>query len=159
MPGSLPVMRLTGSGDVREAVEAYAAGLGLADSVELTGELAPLVVLERLRSADVFCLPSFAEGLPVSIMEAMAIGVPVVTTFISGIPELAVHDRTALVTPAGNAEALADALSTLLTDASLGLRLAVAARAAVEADHSIATNVALLAAVLRECEAADTTHG
>lgn len=141
-------VELIGSGDFRDAVAAHAERLGIADRVHLVGELEPPDVIERLRAADIFCLPSFAEGLPVSIMEAMAIGVPVVSTYISGIPELAVHQRTALTVPAGSATALADALAELIDDPGLGDRLAKAARLEVEEHHSSPVNVARLADLL-----------
>ena len=105
-------------------------------------------MIERLHAADIFCLPSFAEGLPVSIMEAMAIGVPVVSTYISGIPELAVHQRTALTVPAGSVTALAEALEELIDDPGRGDRLAKAARLEVEEHHSSPVNVARLADLL-----------
>jgi glycosyltransferase involved in cell wall biosynthesis len=137
-------VQIVGSGDFLPAVRAESQRLGVDDLVDFLGELPVDEVQRRLGDADVFCLPSFAEGLPVSIMEAMAIGVPVVTTFISGIPELAVHEHTALVVPAGNVEALTDALREVLTKPELRTRLASAARQAVETNHSLAANVAEL---------------
>jgi colanic acid/amylovoran biosynthesis glycosyltransferase len=141
-------LEIVGSGDFIDEVRAEAQRLGIDELVDFLGELPVDQVQRRLANADVFCLPSFAEGLPVSIMEAMAIGVPVVTTFISGIPELAVHEHTALVVPAGNVDELAKALSTLLADADLRTRLAHAARLAVEARHSVTTNAAELSRVI-----------
>ena len=88
-----------------------------------------------LRTADVFCLPSFAEGLPVSIMEAMAVGVPVVTTYISGIPELVVHQQTGWIVPAGSAPLLAAAFSDALTDPRRD-EIIEAAQAAVAERHA-----------------------
>jgi colanic acid/amylovoran biosynthesis glycosyltransferase len=137
-------VEIVGTGDFLADVRAEATRLGVDHLVDFLGELPVHEVQRRLAGADVFCLPSFAEGLPVSIMEAMAIGVPVVTTFISGIPELAVHEHTALVVPAGNVESLADAFRTILTKPELRDRLATAARHAVETRHSNTTNVAEL---------------
>lgn len=102
--------RLVGDGEMRHDLEAAAVTLGVAEQVEFLGALPPSAVADALASADAYCLPSFAEGLPVSIMEAMAVGVPVVTTYISGIPELVVDGVTGWVVPAGNVERLADAL-------------------------------------------------
>jgi glycosyltransferase involved in cell wall biosynthesis len=116
-------------------------------------------VVERLNQADVFCLPSFAEGLPVSIMEAMAIGVPVVTTYISGIPELAQDHRRALTVPAGNVEALADAITELINDRALGEELAKAARAEIELNYSSIDNVARLAALFANARAPRAASG
>jgi glycosyltransferase involved in cell wall biosynthesis len=142
--GVAAVVEFVGDGEARPALEAQAARLGIADRVRFLGALHPSEVPARLRQADVFCLPSFAEGLPVSIMEAMAVGTPVVTTYISGIPELAVDGETALVVPAGNARRLADALARLLGNDDLRLRLVHAARRRVEADHALPRNARML---------------
>jgi colanic acid/amylovoran biosynthesis glycosyltransferase len=117
--------------------------------VRLDGELTPDEVRDALTEAQVFCLPSFSEGLPVSIMEAMAAGVPVVTSWIAGIPELAQSEVTALTVPPGRADALADALQRLLTDQALAARLAIAARRRVEELHDQRKNGAAMADLLR----------
>jgi glycosyltransferase involved in cell wall biosynthesis len=127
--------RIVGGGDLAPAIAAAVREAGLDDAVDLVGEVAPREVRPLVESSDIFCLPTFDEGLPVSIMEAMAVGVPVVTTYVNGIPELAVDGRTAMVVPAGNAEALADALRAASTDVELRGRLAAEARKAVEAHH------------------------
>jgi glycosyltransferase involved in cell wall biosynthesis len=152
-------VEIVGSGDFVNEVRSEAGRLGLAGFVDFLGELGVDDVQHRLVDADVFCLPSFAEGLPVSIMEAMAVGVPVVTTFISGIPELAVHEHTALVVPAGNVAALADALTTVLTKPELRTRLAAAARLAVEAQHNSAANAAKLLRVSVAARSHEADHG
>lgn len=140
--GIAATLEIVGSGpyeaDLRAAIERH----GLGGHVELTGEQQPAVVAERLRAADLFCLPSFSEGLPVSIMEAMAIGTPVVTTAISGIPELAVHDETALTVPPGNAEAIAQAVARLCEEPGLAESLSGAARTAVADRHDVVRTVA-----------------
>jgi glycosyltransferase involved in cell wall biosynthesis len=127
--------RIVGGGDLAPAIAAAVRDAGLDDAVDLVGEVAPSEVRPLVASSDIFCLPTFDEGLPVSIMEAMAVGVPVVTTYVNGIPELAVDGHTAMVVPAGNAEALADALRAAATDVELRARLAAEARKAVEAHH------------------------
>lgn len=127
--------RIVGGGDLAPAIAAAVHDAGLDDAVDLVGEVAPHEVRPLVESSDIFCLPTFDEGLPVSIMEAMAVGVPVVSTYVNGIPELAVDGRTAMVVPAGNAEALADALAAAATDVGLRARLATAAREAVETHH------------------------
>ena len=95
-----------------------------------------------------FCLQSFAEGLPVSIMEAMAVGTPVVTTYVSGIPELAVDRQTAMVVPAGNVEALAHALAELAASPDLRAHITARALDKVRAQHDLHVNVAQFAALL-----------
>jgi glycosyltransferase involved in cell wall biosynthesis len=138
-------LQLIGGGAFRTELRAEAITAGLDHLIEFVGELEPQEVMERLARADVFCLPSFAEGLPVSIMEAMAIGVPVVSTYIGGIPELAINERTALTVPAGDAAALADALQRMIEDPELRTRLAAAARAEIERNYQSAANVTRLA--------------
>ncbi len=146
--------RFIGSGPLEADLRAAALGAGVADLVEFVGPLAPSAVAAALREADVFCLPSFAEGLPVSIMEAMAIGVPVVTTYISGIPELVVNDRTGWVVPAGDVDALADAVRSALESPGRD-RIVASAREAVAAAHDIYRNVVGLEAALRRAHGAD----
>jgi len=128
-------LEIIGGGDLESEIRSRIDELGLGSRVSLAGEIDPAEVGARLRQADVFCLPSFDEGLPMVIMEAMAIGVPVLTTFVAGIPELARNEETALVVPAGNADALALALQRLCSDDELRERLVVGGRAAVERLH------------------------
>lgn len=127
--------RIVGDGELAAAIADSVHAAGLDDVVDLVGEVAPAEVRPLVETSDVFCLPTFDEGLPVSVMEAMAVGVPVVTTYVNGIPELAVDGRTAMVVPAGNADALAAALRSVATDGDLRARLAAGARAAVETHH------------------------
>jgi len=133
-------LQIVGAGPFEDSIRSEAARLGLGGLVSYTGELPPDTVSKLLADADIFCLPSFSEGLPVSVMEAMAVGVPVVSTWISGIPELAINEVTALAVPASNAPALATALKRLATDKALRTRLAHNARAEVERMHDIRAN-------------------
>lgn len=142
-------LRLVGDGPERAALTALVARLDLTDRVTFVGELPPNQVRAELRAADIFCLPSFSEGLPVSIMEAMAAGVPVVATWIAGIPELAVDGETALTVPPARDDALADALRRLIDDPGLGSKLVTAARARVEQLHDQMTNGRAMADLLR----------
>ena len=136
---------LVGDGPLRVSLEAAAGKAGITDLVEFAGELTPVEVRTRLAGADLFCLPSFSEGLPISIMEAMAAGVPVVTTSIAGIPELAEAGVTALTVPPARPDALAEALRQLAADPKLRLRLAKAARRRVEEQHDQSRWGALIA--------------
>jgi glycosyltransferase involved in cell wall biosynthesis len=143
-------VELIGGGEFTDELRAEAAGTGVAHLIRFLGELEPAAVVERLAAADIFCLPSFAEGLPVSMMEAMAVGVPVVSTYIGGIPELALAEITALTVPAGNSGALAGALQRLIEDEELRARLATAARQEIEFHYSAGDNVARLAELFSE---------
>jgi colanic acid/amylovoran biosynthesis glycosyltransferase len=141
---------IIGDGPSSESIRRQAAALGIADRVIHSGELLPAEVSRRLAEADIFCMASFSEGLPISLMEAMAAGVPVVTTWISGIPELAVDEVTALTVPPGNSDALAAAIRRLVADPALCERLVPAARAAVERMHSREANAGQLTGLFRK---------
>lgn len=134
-----------GAGPDEADLKAAVAAHGLGERVEFTGALNQTQVRERYAQADVFALPSFAEGVPVVLMEAMASGVPCVTTRITGIPEL-IHDREhgLLVTPS-DCEEIAQAIARLMDDPALRTRIAAAARAKVRETHDLGRNVARLA--------------
>jgi glycosyltransferase involved in cell wall biosynthesis len=138
-------VEIIGDGPLSDVIRHQEVALGLEDRVIYAGELPPDEVSRRLADADLFCLPSFAEGLPISIMEAMAVGVPVITTWIGGIPELAVNEVTAMTVAPGNSETLAIAIRRLVGDAALRDRLARGGRAAVERMHSREANAGQLA--------------
>ena len=130
-------LRIVGDGPARRSLERQIAARDLSGCVTLTGELPAAEVGRELAASDLFCMASFSEGLPISIMEAMAVGVPVVSTWIAGIPELARHGETALTVPPADAEALAAAMARLAQGQALRVRLARAARALVEDRHDL----------------------
>jgi len=130
---------LAGDGPDRPAVERALEELGLHDRVKLLGAFGQDELGGLLAAADVFCLPSFAEGVPVSLMEAMASGLPVVTTPIAGIPEL-VDASSGVLVPPGRADLLADALADLAADPERRARLGRAGRAKVEAEYAALPN-------------------
>lgn len=111
----LPVrLAVVGDGPARAEFEAHARTLGVADHVEFAGSVGQDEIRARYATADVFCLPSFAEGIPVVLMEAMAMELPVVTTTIMGIPELVADGVHGRLVPPGRPDRLADALAELL---------------------------------------------
>ncbi|MEZ5896476.1 MAG: glycosyltransferase [Parvularculaceae bacterium] len=101
---------LVGDGDMRADIEAAIIRHDLEDVVTLAGWKTPGQVRDELVAARAFVLPSYAEGLPVSIMEAMTLQRPVISTYIAGIPELVCDGENGWLAPAGDAVALADAL-------------------------------------------------
>lgn len=105
---------LVGDGELRPAIEDRIARLQLQDHVEITGWADTATVRRHLLAARAMVLPSFAEGLPVVIMEALALGRPVITTYIAGIPELVESGVCGWVVPAGCIEALTAALRAAL---------------------------------------------
>ena len=131
-------MLIVGDGRVRPAMEALAQELALGeDRVQFLGRRSDIDDL--LASADFFVLPSDIEGLPLSILEAMAHGLPIVASDVGGIPELIKHDEHGLLVPPGDVEALASALMKITRDPMLRARLGHTARARAESEFSLET--------------------
>lgn len=105
---------LVGDGPMRREVEALIAREQLAGFVRITGWASGQVVQSEIEGARAFVLPSFAEGLPVVIMEALGRGRPVISTYIAGIPELVKDGECGFLVPAGSPEAVADAMRAAL---------------------------------------------
>ncbi len=112
---------LVGDGDMRAEVESLVARHGLGEMVTITGWASGDEVRDYLVGARAMVLPSFAEGLPVVIMEALALGRPVVSTYIAGIPELVVPGESGWLVPAGSIDALVDAMGEVLKTPSARL--------------------------------------
>ncbi len=123
--GQYPRARLSvaGSGPLAPALRRLADELGLAEAVRFTGRLDPEQVAELYRDADLMLNPSNVDNMPNAILEALASGVPVVSTRVGGIPWLVEHERTALLVPAGDVAAMAQAAVRVLDDAALRERL------------------------------------
>jgi glycosyltransferase involved in cell wall biosynthesis len=129
--------RIVGDGPERAALQSRIDELGLSDSVELTGAVGQDRIRELYAQADVFCLPSFREGLPFVVIEALAMELGVVATRIMGIPELVAHDESGILVTPGRVDQLTDALADLAGDADRRRRLGAAGRAVVERDYSL----------------------
>ena len=134
--------RLTfiGDGEDRQSLENKVIELSLSDDVCLTGALGQERVMDYYRKADLFVLPSFAEGVPVVLMEAMAQEIPVISTRITGIPELIEHEKTGLLVTPGNVGELAEAIIRVLEDSSLGEKLGTEGRKAVLSEFNQSEN-------------------
>lgn len=136
-------LRVIGDGPLRSSLNRLIADLGIAPNVQLLGALPHHRVQDELAQAHVFALPSVtagdgsSEGLPISILEAMAVGIPVAATCHSGIPEAILDEETGLLVPERDVEALAVALQRLLQDSDLTRRLRQRARVRVETEFSI----------------------
>jgi colanic acid/amylovoran biosynthesis glycosyltransferase len=146
---------LAGDGEMRPEVEALIAELGLADQVRITGWIGGDTVRQEILQARALVLPSFAEGLPVVLMEAMALGRPVISTYIAGIPELVDDGVHGWLIPAGDVQALADAMRQVLQhdDAALA-QIGARAHERAAARHSIDTEARKLLAHFRTATAA-----
>lgn len=139
---------MAGDGPMRGEVEARIAALGLQDAVEITGWVTAAQVREAVRGARALVHPSFTEGLPVVIMEAMAAFRPVISTYIAGIPELVRDGRTGWLVPAGRVEDLAEAMAACaaMPDAEI-MEMARNGAARVAARHDVPTEAAKLKAL------------
>jgi colanic acid/amylovoran biosynthesis glycosyltransferase len=135
---------LVGDGPERERIERRIAELGLDGAVLLRGRLSEADTLAEIAGSDLLVLASFMEGLPVVLMEAMALGLPVIAPRVAGVPEL-VQDGVhgCLFAPAAWDE-LAESLHKLLSDSGLRARLSQANRARIEAEFEITKAVAPL---------------
>lgn len=149
--GACPRLVLVGDGDLRPEIERAIAGHGLESQIVLTGWGDEQAVRAAIIASRAMVLPSFAEGLPVVIMEAMALERPVITTYVAGIPELVRDGVDGLLVPAGDAAALADAVERLMTmDAAQLAEMGRTARERVGERHSIETEAGKLARLFEQ---------
>ncbi len=142
---------LVGDGPMRKELEALVSERGLEGRVEITGYVDAGEVRRRILSARALALPSFAEGLPVVIMEALALGRPVVSTYVAGIPELVEPGVSGWLVPAGSVERLVDALREVLAASDVRLEgMGRAGARKVAEQHNAATEAARLAALIEQ---------
>ena len=127
---------LAGDGELRSEIEALIAKYALADKVRITGWISGPQVRDAILAARALVLASFAEGLPVVIMEAMALRRPVIATSVGGIPELVLPGENGWLVPAGDSEALAETMLRCLdTPTDTLTRMGETARERVLARH------------------------
>ncbi|MCO5165844.1 MAG: glycosyltransferase family 4 protein [Planctomycetes bacterium] len=144
---------LVGDGELRQPIEARLRREGLERHVEITGWASGERVREELQAARAMVLPSFAEGLPVGVMEALALGRPVISTYVAGIPELVTPDCGWLV-PAGSVDALVEAMREALLAAPSTLdAMGRAGRERVRARHDAERIAVRLGDLFRDCVA------
>lgn len=137
---------LAGDGEMRTQIETLIARYGLQAQVRITGWISSAQVRDEILAARALVLPSFAEGLPVVIMEAMALRRPVLTTFVAGIPELVRPGENGWLFPAGAVDELAGAMADCLAQpAEVLQRMGEAARQRVLERHDIDREAAKLA--------------
>lgn len=143
-------LRLYGSGPLQEALARQISNLGLVGKVTLGGPISQHEVIEQIAKSHLVVMPcrkdstGNMDGIPTAFMEAMAIGRPVISCPIAGIPELVRNGETGILVPSNDPRALASALIQIGGDEALRIRLGHHARALVEKQHDIRTNVTLM---------------
>ncbi len=149
------VCTIIGGGPDELALPRQIKNYGLQGQVELLGARPHPEIVAAYHQHDLFVLASIVapdgdrDGIPVVLMEAGKIGLPLISTPISGIPELVRHDQTGWLVPSGDASALAEAIAVLSTNSALRKRMGQNARALVEAQFSIESNTLQLAALFQ----------
>lgn len=141
-------LMIVGDGPDRAMLERMAADLEVSGNVRFAGYQSQAAVAEQLGRTDVFVMTSFAEGVPVSLMEAMAAGVPVVAPRIAGIAELVDDGESGYLTPPGDAATVAERIIRLLDDAGMRRRFGEAGRRKVEAEFNLAHEAQWLRRIL-----------
>lgn len=150
---------LAGDGPLRTSLETLIEKYSLGQRVRITGWISSSQVREELLASRAMVLPSFAEGLPVVVMEAMALRRPVLTTYVAGIPELVQHGETGWLFPAGSVEELTAAIEDCLSRPAEDLqRMGERGYCRVVARHSIDVEVSKLAELFRTHATAKGDH-
>jgi glycosyltransferase involved in cell wall biosynthesis len=142
-------LRLAGDGPDRIALRQDVEKRGLSDRISFEGNVNQDKLLELYRESDALVLSSFAEGLPVVLMEAMAMEIPCVAPWVNGIPEIVTHETDGLLVPPGDAQALAHAIGRLMDDAALRRTLGQKARLKILEKFDLERNTEHLADVFR----------
>ncbi|MFK7837218.1 MAG: glycosyltransferase [Sulfitobacter sp.] len=143
-------LTLIGDGEMRGEIEALIAAHGLQSRVTLTGWVDEARIRAELGNAHALVMPSFAEGLPMVVMEAMAAARPVIATYIAGTPELVREGKTGWLVPAGDVAAFAEAMDTLAKTPRAKLqKMGEAARNRVLERHDVALEAGKLADLMR----------
>lgn len=133
-------LTLVGMGPDEKSLRQYAQRLGISQQVKFTGAVDQDHILEYYKATDIFVLPSFAEGLPVVLMEAMAMEIPCITTAITGIPELILNGQEGLLVAASDSDGLTQAIKQLVGDQVLRQQLGKAGRERVLSDYDLYKN-------------------
>jgi glycosyltransferase involved in cell wall biosynthesis len=150
---------IIGSGPLEAALVAQINALGMGEWITLRGPQPQQVVKESVQGGALFVAPCVVgsdgnrDGLPTVLLEAMALGTPVVSTDVTGIPEILHHEQTGLMVAQNDAEALAAAMLRLVEDGALREQLALAARARIESDFDIHRNAAHIRALYAAAQA------
>jgi colanic acid/amylovoran biosynthesis glycosyltransferase len=142
------ILTIAGDGPDRQKLLQQAKELGIEENIRILGYQSQSQVRQLLGQSDVFVMSSFAEGVPVVLMEAMAAGVPVVATRVAGVPELVEDGVSGFLVPPGEASELAERIAALLDDEELRNRFGKAGRAEVQAEFNIHNEAQRLCTIL-----------
>ena len=140
---------MAGDGEI-ERYRALARELGVEDVCEFPGWVSGEARERLYRGCTIYCLPSRNEGMPMSVLEAMAYGLPAVATPVGGVPQVIKDGVNGYLVPPGDSEALAECIIALLADSDLRSRIGVAGRATIEERFSMAAYGEQLAAIYEE---------
>jgi glycosyltransferase involved in cell wall biosynthesis len=143
-------LQLVGDGPDRNWLEHRAAELGIASNVEFAGWVDQDQLIALYRETDLFVLPSLAEGIPMVLMEAMAMQIPCVAPCITGIPELIEHGVDGMLFPVADVEGIAKSISILLDSPELCAQIGRQGRVRVLRDYDMARNTERFAVVLAD---------
>jgi len=135
--GLAVTLEVVGGGSARERLVAKARDLGIQDYVTFAGKAGQDTIHEHYAAADLFCLPSLGEGVPVVLMEAMAMGLPVIASRVGGVPELVDDGESGKLVSPGDADELAVAIGNLVGDADTRRRMGVVGRERVLEGYNI----------------------
>ena len=131
---------IAGDGDAKPDLEKLIAQLGVGDRVKLLGFVSDTIGLYH--AMDLFCLSSLREGLPNVVLEAMSMGVPVVSTKVAGVPKMITEGENGLLVEIGNVDLLTDAVRSAVRDAGLRQHLSLHGRALIEKEYSFTRRMA-----------------
>lgn len=132
-----PSLIIVGDGPLRAELDAAVLRLDLSQFVTFLGRLPEAETLAAIARSDVLVLPSFMEGLPIVLMEAMALGKPVIATRVAGIPELVADGETGLLFTPSDWNELADRIALLVRDPDLRARLSAAGPARIASEFDV----------------------
>lgn len=126
---------------ISQQIQKIISKQGLAHKIKLLGSKHGKEKMEFLQNADIFVLPSYAEGLPISLLEAMSVGLPVIVTPVGGIPSVITDNQEGILVSAGNSDQLSFAINRLVTDSILRQKMGDAAKKRCEEHYGIERTV------------------
>ena len=146
------LLHLVGDGPNRASLTNHVASRGMGESVRFEGALNQDQVRALCRECDLFVLPSFGEGVPVVLMEAMAMEIPCIATWVAGVPELIENGVSGLLVPPSDVDQLANAIQELINHPSERLRLAKAGRQQIVDKYNLSINVERLSSAFENLQ-------